>query len=85
MNRDQVMGHWHQIKADAKVAWAKLTDDDWAEVEGDIEKLTGRIQERYGDAREAVAQKLNLLVGRIRENVHTPHQSESKIVAVKAP
>lgn len=35
-----------------KQKWADLTDDDWKHIEGDKDKLIGKIQERYGYARE---------------------------------
>ncbi|MEO7191943.1 MAG: CsbD family protein [Vicinamibacterales bacterium] len=52
MNTDQIKGVWHQIKGEAKTQWGKLTDDDLDQVEGNSEKLIGKVQERYGYARE---------------------------------
>jgi len=36
-----------------------MTDDDLLEVEGDMDKLTGRIQERTGDKKEDIRKWLN--------------------------
>ena len=52
MNWDQIEGNWKQIKGEAKVQWGKLTDDDLDIAEGHREKLVGKIQERYGYAKE---------------------------------
>lgn len=52
MNTDQLKGKWDQLKGDAKVRWGKLTDDDLKSAEGHTDKLVGRIQERYGLAKE---------------------------------
>lgn len=52
MNWDQIEGNWKQLKGEAKVQWGKLTDDDLDIAEGHREKLVGRIQERYGYAKE---------------------------------
>lgn len=52
MNWDQIKGKWNQFKGNAKQQWSKLTDDDLTYVEGARDKLVGRIQERYGVARE---------------------------------
>jgi uncharacterized protein YjbJ (UPF0337 family) len=49
MNQDQVKGKWNQLKGEIKKKWAKMTDDDLLEAEGDIDKLSGKIQERTGD------------------------------------
>lgn len=48
MNVDELKGKWTQIKGEAKVQWGKLTDDDLDQIEGNAQKLAGRIQERYG-------------------------------------
>ena len=52
MNTDQLKGKWAQLKGEAKARWGKLTDDDLKSAEGNTEKLVGRIQERYGLAKE---------------------------------
>ncbi len=54
MNWDQVKGNWRQFKGEAKRRWGKLTDDDLKTIDGDKDKLIGKIQERYGKAREDV-------------------------------
>jgi uncharacterized protein YjbJ (UPF0337 family) len=53
MNNDRVAGAWHQIKGKVKEQWGKLTDDDLRELEGHGEQLAGKLQERYGLARDA--------------------------------
>lgn len=52
MNWDQIKGKWDQLKGDARRQWGKLTDDDMEVARGDRDKLVGRIQERYGIAKE---------------------------------
>jgi uncharacterized protein YjbJ (UPF0337 family) len=52
MNEDVLQGKWRQLKGEVKSQWGKLTDDDIDRAEGDTEKLIGRVQERYGYARE---------------------------------
>lgn len=52
MNRDQLEGKWHQMKGEVKARWGKLTNDDLDQINGNLEKLIGRLQERYGYARE---------------------------------
>jgi uncharacterized protein YjbJ (UPF0337 family) len=52
MNEDVLKGKWHQLKGDVKSRWGKLTEDDLDRAEGDAEKLIGRVQERYGYARD---------------------------------
>jgi uncharacterized protein YjbJ (UPF0337 family) len=45
---DQIAGKWKQVKGEARKAWADLSDDDLEYVNGEREKLVGKIQERYG-------------------------------------
>lgn len=52
MNNDRTAGQWKQIKGSIKEQWGKLTDDDLTQLEGNSEQLAGRLQERYGLARE---------------------------------
>lgn len=52
MNEDTLKGKWKQLKGKAKAQWAKLTDDDIMEVEGNTEALVGKVQEKYGIARD---------------------------------
>jgi uncharacterized protein YjbJ (UPF0337 family) len=52
MNNDRVKGNWKQFKGKIKEKWGKLTDDDLDVAEGRRDQLIGKIQERYGIARD---------------------------------
>ena len=52
MNWDRIEGNWKQVTGKAKVQWGKLTDDDLDVVAGRREQLSGKIQERYGVAKD---------------------------------
>jgi uncharacterized protein YjbJ (UPF0337 family) len=52
MNWDQVKGQWSQMKGSVRKQWGKLTDDDLDVIAGERERLVGKIQERYGIAKE---------------------------------
>ena len=59
MNEDIIKGKWRQIKGEVKSRWGKLTDDDVDRVEGDAEKLIGKVQERYGYARDEAQREVD--------------------------
>jgi len=59
MNADVLKGQWHQLKGEVKSRWGKLTDDDLDRASGDAEKLIGRIQERYGYARDQAQREVD--------------------------
>lgn len=52
MNEDRIRGQWKQLAGKLKAKWGKLTDDDLRIAEGNSEYLAGRIQERYGVAKD---------------------------------
>jgi uncharacterized protein YjbJ (UPF0337 family) len=52
MNWDQIAGNWKQATGKLREKWGKLTDDDVQVIAGKRDQLVGRIQERYGMAKE---------------------------------
>ncbi|MGB3835731.1 CsbD family protein [Castellaniella sp.] len=52
MNQDTIKGQWKQLSGKIKAKWGKLTDDDIDVAEGNFEYLVGKVQERYGIARD---------------------------------
>jgi uncharacterized protein YjbJ (UPF0337 family) len=59
MNSDQLQGKWKQIKGSVKERWGKLTDDDINVIDGKHDQLVGKIQEKYGIAREAAQKQVD--------------------------
>jgi uncharacterized protein YjbJ (UPF0337 family) len=59
MNADVLKGRWTQLKGDIRSKWGKLTDDDVTQIQGDTEKMIGKLQERYGLKREQAERDLN--------------------------
>ena len=70
MNKDVLEGKWHQWKGAAKTQWGKLTDDDFDQINGNIERLAGKIQERYGYARDRAMKEIDDFER--RQNTATP-------------
>ena len=58
MNRDQIKGNWNQMRGTLKDVWGDLPDDDLTRIEGDRDRLTGTLQERYGIARDKAEKQL---------------------------
>ncbi|HXO99382.1 MAG TPA: CsbD family protein [Luteibacter sp.] len=52
MNDDILKGKWMQLRGTIRKEWGKLTDDDMAIAEGSSEYLAGKVQERYGVAKD---------------------------------
>ncbi|MFW5758793.1 MAG: CsbD family protein [Bacteroidota bacterium] len=62
MNKLQIKGKWNQIKGDLKKKYGELTDDDLAYVEGEEDKLLGRLQEKTGQTKEKLIDEINRMV-----------------------
>jgi uncharacterized protein YjbJ (UPF0337 family) len=52
MNWDRIEGNWKQFRGRVQQQWGKLTNDDLDTVEGRRTELVGKIQERYGIAKD---------------------------------
>jgi uncharacterized protein YjbJ (UPF0337 family) len=52
MNWDRIAGNWKQAKGTVKQEWGQLTDDDLTTIGGKRDQLVGRVQERYGIAKD---------------------------------
>ncbi|GAA3409831.1 CsbD family protein [Paenibacillus hodogayensis] len=52
MNSEQLKGNWKQVKGEVQKQWGKLTNDDLDVINGEKEKIVGKLQERYGYAKE---------------------------------
>lgn len=70
MNTDFLKGSWDEIRGRIKSEWGKLTDDDLARANGDLEELVGIVRKRYGyeesEARSKVDEWLSKAEGKIR-------------------
>jgi uncharacterized protein YjbJ (UPF0337 family) len=69
MNRDTFKGQWKQIKGEVKRRWGMLTDDEVDQIDGNFDKLVGRIQERYGYQRDQAERELNEFITTYKEPV----------------
>jgi len=59
MNWDRVEGNWKQFKGQVQQKWGKLTDDDLDVLDGQRDQLVGRVQERYGIAKEEAERQVD--------------------------
>jgi uncharacterized protein YjbJ (UPF0337 family) len=59
MNPDILRGRWNQLKGEIRSRWGKLTDDDMTQIQGEAEKMIGKLQERYGYKRDQAEKELN--------------------------
>lgn len=52
-------GRWDQIRGSIKKNWGKLTDDDLKQIDGDRDRLVGKLKEKYGFTKEQAEKKVD--------------------------
>jgi uncharacterized protein YjbJ (UPF0337 family) len=52
MGWDRIEGQWKQRRGKAMHHWGKMMNDELAAIAGAYEELVGRLQEKYGIAKE---------------------------------
>ncbi|MBI3153721.1 MAG: CsbD family protein [Chloroflexi bacterium] len=67
LNQDVLAGKWKQARGMAKQWWGKLTDDDLTRINGRIEELIGKVQERYGYTKEQAEQEVARFMNQFKE------------------
>jgi uncharacterized protein YjbJ (UPF0337 family) len=68
MNWDRIEGNWKQLRGAAREQWGKLTDDDLDKIAGKRDQFIGRIQERYGIAKDEAERQIDRWVARHAKN-----------------
>ena len=63
MNEDILQGKWHELKGGVKEKWGKLTDDDLDVVNGQVEKLQGLLQTKYGYSKDKAKEEYEGFIG----------------------
>jgi uncharacterized protein YjbJ (UPF0337 family) len=74
MNWDQIEGKWKQLTGSVKQQWGKLTDDDLNQIAGTRDRFVGKLQERYGLAKEEAQRKADEWLTAQRVGHDDPHK-----------
>jgi uncharacterized protein YjbJ (UPF0337 family) len=67
MNWDRVQGNWKQFKGQVQQKWGKLTDDQFAAIDGQREILAGKIQEAYGIGKDEADRQIQELANSLQD------------------
>jgi len=65
----KIEGNWNQFAGKVKEAWGDLTNDDLDRFEGKLEQLKGHIQERTGESRELIQERIEKIADMLKEKV----------------
>jgi len=67
MDNNVFKGKWMQLRGEIQKQWGKLTGDDLDQIEGDRDKLIGKLQERYGHAKDDAEKEYRTWASRYKE------------------
>ena len=56
---NRIAGSWKQLEGKVKAKWGLLTDDDLMTINGSRELFVGKIQERYGIAKDEARKQVD--------------------------
>jgi uncharacterized protein YjbJ (UPF0337 family) len=67
MDKNVFGGAWNEFKGEVRKVWGKLTGDELEATHGDVESISGLIQQKYGHKKDEVSQKLTEMKDRFAE------------------
>ncbi len=70
MNWDRLEGQWKQQRGKAVYHWGKMMNDDLSAILGKYEELVGKLQEKYGIAKDAARHHVDeykIIVGHLKQ------------------
>lgn len=73
--RNKFQGNWKQLSGIAHHEWGKLTHNDVEQVKGNVEVLSGKIQELYGVTEAEAGKQIVQWMSKI--HAHRTEQSNS--------
>ena len=59
MNKNTFKGDWNIIKGHVKKTWGDFTDDELTEIAGHKDVLVGKLQKKYGYARDKAEEEVS--------------------------
>lgn len=59
INEAVIKGKWKEIKGEIINQWGKMTDDELEKVSGNVTSIAGLIQQRYGEKKEVILERIN--------------------------
>lgn len=75
ITRQELEGHWNQVKGRLQERWGVLTDSELQEAKGSANQLVGMVQERTGESRRTVEEFLDSIIEEGRSTMQ--HAAES--------
>ena len=65
MTWDEFLANWQQVKGKLQAEWSRITSDDLAAIEGQRDRLVGKIRERYSIGKEEAQRQVDEWIDRL--------------------
>ena len=62
LSSSQIKGKWAEIKGWVWNLWGEITEDEIEQTKGNLYSLTEIVQQKYGESKESIIQKLDRLI-----------------------
>ena len=82
VNQDVFKGKWKEIKGKVKEKFGKLTDDEITEINGRRDQLVGKLQTKYGWAKDMAEKHLKEFEQGILEESESENRISLQLVGV---
>ncbi len=79
MSWDRIEGQWKQRRGKAVYHWGKMMNDELAAIAGKYEELVGRLQEKFGIAKEEAKEQVDVF----KRTVEQLKKSNSKLMELQ--
>lgn len=79
LNENTTKGKWLEMKGEIQKAWGKLTDNELEESKGDMKKIAGIIQQRYGEVQKVRVRSLQKFLSDMKKKEFRPILYKGKI------
>lgn len=67
MNQSQIAGKWKEIKGELRKAWGDLTDDEVEQTKGNMESISGLIQQKFGLTKDQAKERLEKVYSKFED------------------
>jgi uncharacterized protein YjbJ (UPF0337 family) len=62
LNQEQINGKWSEIKGGVRNLWRDISEEELDQVKGNIQSVSGIVQQHYSESKESIKKKLENLM-----------------------
>ena len=62
LNQEQIRGNWKEIMGGIRNIWGNISEEELEKTHGNIQAVSGIVQDRYGESNDSIQEKLDKLL-----------------------